>query len=75
MTIRNDDDHKRALARVDALLAARPAVGTDEDRELEGLAVLIDAYEKRRWPIAAPSEEDAIAFRVEQMDRTPRDRR
>ncbi len=46
--IRNDADHKAALARVDELWGA--AEGSEAGDLLEVLAILIDDYERTRWP-------------------------
>lgn len=63
--IRNDDDHRAALGRVDALMAAKP--GTPEFDELDVLATLVEAYERRRHPVRSPTATEAIRFRMEQM--------
>jgi HTH-type transcriptional regulator/antitoxin HigA len=62
--IRTDRDHAKALARVDAIFAARP--NTPEFDELDVLATLIDADEREHHPIDPPSPVEAIRFRMEQ---------
>ena len=47
--IKNDDDHRAALKRIDALWNAE--AGSDEAAELDELATLVDDYESKRWPI------------------------
>jgi antitoxin component HigA of HigAB toxin-antitoxin module len=47
--IQNDKDHAEALATVEELWQAEP--GTPEHDRLEVLAMLVDEYERRRWPI------------------------
>ena len=47
--IRNDDDLTDALRRLDAVWGAAP--GTPEGDELEVLAVLVEDYETRHFPI------------------------
>lgn len=54
--IRSDADHERALAEVRRLWGAEP--GSPEADALEVLAVLIDDYERTRWPI---ERVDAVA--------------
>ena len=49
--IRNDEDHARALHRVETLWDAPE--GSPEADELELLGIVIDAYERRRWPVSA----------------------
>jgi HTH-type transcriptional regulator/antitoxin HigA len=50
--IRTQADHRAALTRIEALWDAKPR--TPEHDELEVLAVLVAAYEERRWPILPP---------------------
>lgn len=55
MKIETDDDHKVALARIDALMSAE--AGTPEADELSALADAVQAYEEVRFPIAPPTAE------------------
>ncbi len=48
--IRNDADHRAALARIEAIWNA--ADGSPEAAELDALATLVEHYEAKRWPIA-----------------------
>ena len=61
--IRTDEDHRAVLAEVDRLWGA--AAGTFEADTLEVLAVLIDEYERRRWPVARGEPVDAITAHME----------
>ena len=56
--IRTDEDHARALRRIERLWNAKP--NSPEEAELDVLATLVDAYEEKRWPIEAPNPVDAI---------------
>lgn len=56
--IASDDEHAVALARVEELMDAR--AGTPDGDELSALVDRVEAYEDKRWPIAAPSP-DALA--------------
>lgn len=69
--IRNEADYKANLARLEALMDAKP--GTAEGDELEILASLIERYEDDRFPIDAPTPLAAIRFRMEQQALSPRD--
>jgi HTH-type transcriptional regulator/antitoxin HigA len=62
--IHSEADHEAALSRIAALWDARP--GSPEHDELEVLAILVSAYEDRRWPILPPDPVDAIKFHMEQ---------
>jgi hypothetical protein len=59
MKIETDEDHKAALARIDALMSAE--AGTPEADELSTLADAVQLYEEVRFPIAPPTAE-VIAF-------------
>jgi HTH-type transcriptional regulator/antitoxin HigA len=53
--IRNDQDHRAALAEIDACWGAPE--GTEKGDKLEVLVALVESYEARRWPI-----EDDVSF-------------
>lgn len=57
--------HQKALRRIEQLWDAKP--GSREERELDALATLVDAYERRSFPIQALSPLDAIRVRCEQL--------
>jgi HTH-type transcriptional regulator/antitoxin HigA len=69
--IRNEADYRAAVARIEALMDARPGSG-DAD-ELDVLATLVDRYEAQRYPIEAPTPVDALLFRMEQAGLSRRD--
>lgn len=71
--LKNDRDHKAALARAEQLVSLDPVVGTEEANELEVLAVLIADYESKYVPMPLPDPLDAIRFRMEQMNLSQRD--
>ena len=53
--IRSEQDHAAALARIELLMDAEP--GTSEADELDVLADLVEHYEKKRFPMAKPTEQ------------------
>ena len=69
--IKTEQDHRAALAEIERLWQAAP--GTAEHDRLEVLAVLVNAYEEARWPIAAGDAVDAIRFQMEQAGYTQAD--
>jgi HTH-type transcriptional regulator/antitoxin HigA len=69
--IKTAAQHKAALRRIDRLMDA--AAGTAAGAELEVLAILVEKYERERFPIAPPSPVEAIRFRMEQMGYTQAD--
>jgi len=56
--IRNDRDHKAALAEIDACWGA--AEGTEKADKLDVLLALVDIYEAKRWPIETDESFDPI---------------
>jgi HTH-type transcriptional regulator / antitoxin HigA len=61
----DEKTHSKALRRIEALWNA--AAGSKQEAELDALATLLDAYERKRWPISPPSPVDAIKVRMEQL--------
>jgi HTH-type transcriptional regulator/antitoxin HigA len=55
--IHSEDDYVESLARIDALMDAKP--GTPQGDELDILATLVEAYEESRYPVEAP---DPVEF-------------
>jgi HTH-type transcriptional regulator/antitoxin HigA len=56
--IRTDEDHRAALAEIEAYWGAPE--GTEEGDKLDVLLALVDAYEERRWPIDLDENFDPI---------------
>ena len=65
--LKTPEEHAAALERLEGLMMLDPNEGSAEADELEILGLLIDTYEKRHFPIKAPSATEAIRFRMEQM--------
>jgi len=71
--IHNDKEHADALAALDRLMEIDPEPGTPEADELQLLALVIEDYERERFPIGLPDAVDAIRFRMDQQGLTRRD--
>src|SRR5580704_17181174 len=56
--IRTDEDHRAALAEIEACWGA--AEGTEEGDKLDVLFALVEAYEEKRWPIDLDENFDPI---------------
>jgi HTH-type transcriptional regulator / antitoxin HigA len=69
--IRNAADYRSALAQAELLWEADP--GTPEGDHVEVLTTLIEDYEARHHPIAAPDPVAAVLFMTEQMGLSRRD--
>lgn len=63
--IKTEADYIEALSRLEILFDAK--VGTPESDEADIIAILIDEYEKRNYPITAPDPIEAIKIRMEEM--------
>lgn len=71
--IRTRADYKAALREVSASFDNPPKPGTPEGDRFEILLTLLEAYEARHYPIDLPDPVEAIKFRMEQGDLTPKD--
>lgn len=71
--IRTEAEHKEALSIASAFFENPPVVGTPDGDHFEVLLMLIEAYEQKQYPIAAPDPIEAIKFRMEQSGLTPKD--
>ena len=71
--IRTRADHKAALEEIAALMQADPKPRTPEGDRLDVLATLVEAYERKQFPIDPPDPVEAIKFRMEQQGLTARD--
>jgi HTH-type transcriptional regulator/antitoxin HigA len=71
--IHDDEGHAEALAALDRLLDLDPQPRSAEADDLQLLALVIETYEKARWPIDLPDPVDAIRFRMDQQGLTRRD--
>lgn len=71
--IKSAKEHAKALKKLENLMASNPAEGSPEAEELELLAVFIEYYEDKMYPIPIPDPIEAIKFRMEQMGLTRKD--
>lgn len=63
--IKTKKDYTAALERLEMIFDAKP--GSAEGDELEVLGILIDKYEKEKYPIDYPDPIEAIKFRMDQL--------
>jgi HTH-type transcriptional regulator/antitoxin HigA len=66
--ITNDEDHTRALKEAEALWDAPE--GSVASHELDALATLIDAYERKRWPIQPSDPIEILEYAMKEMGRS-----
>ena len=69
--IKTEKQYHEALARVEALMDAKP--GSSKEEELELWSLLVEQYEAAHFPIELPDPVEAIKFRMEQEGLTARD--
>ncbi len=69
--IRNDNDHRAALAQIEACWAAPE--GTAKGDRLSVLLALVEIYEEKRWPIEIGENFDPIdvlSYAIEELGHT-----
>ncbi len=69
--IRTKSDYRVALKDIEGLMTAK--ANTPEGDRLDVLATLVEAYERRHFPLDLPDAVDAIKFRMEQAGLTVKD--
>jgi HTH-type transcriptional regulator/antitoxin HigA len=66
-------DYKKALQRIDALIALNPKKGTSAYDELDVVGTLVAAYEDIHFPIDAPDPVEAVKYAMEEEGLKPKD--
>src|SRR5690349_24645803 len=69
--IRTKADYRATLKEVETLMHAEP--GTAQGERPDVLATLVEAYERKHFPMDLPDPVDAIKFRMEQLGLGPKD--
>ena len=69
--IKTDADYRTALKEVESLMMAEP--NTPEGEKLDILVTLIEAYERKHFPLDLPDPVEAIKFEMEQKGLTIKD--
>jgi HTH-type transcriptional regulator / antitoxin HigA len=62
--IKTDADYRAALKEIESLMMAAP--DTPEGEKLDVLVTLVEAYEKKHYPLELPDPVEAIKFEMEQ---------
>lgn len=71
--IKTQRNYDVALSRLSALMDQEFAPGSNEEAELELLALVIEAYERSKVPPPIPDPIEAILFRMDQQKLNPKD--
>jgi HTH-type transcriptional regulator/antitoxin HigA len=69
--IKTKADYRAALREIEKLMTA--GAGTPEGERLDVLATLVEAYERKHFPMDLPDPVEAIKFRMEQSGLSPKD--
>ena len=69
--IRNDDDLKRVLRRLESIFQAEEQTPQADERDV--LMTLVEAYENKHYDFGPADPVEAIKFRMEQQGLTARD--
>jgi len=69
--IKTDADYRAALKTIETLMMA--AADTPEGEKLDVLVTLLEAYERKHYPLDLPDPVEAIKFEMEQKDLTAKD--
>lgn len=63
--LRTEADYDTALEEIEGYFESEPKPGTPEADRFDLLALIIEDYERKRWPIDPPETVDAIRYRME----------
>lgn len=66
--IKSAKDYREALRQIESLMHAK--ANTPEGDRLDVLVTLVEAYERRHYPMDLPDAVEAIKFRMEQQGLT-----
>ena len=69
--VKTDADYRAALQEIETLMMARP--DSPEGEKLDILATLVEAYERKHFPLELPDPVAAIRFEMEQKGLTAKD--
>ena len=69
--IKSQRDYRRALKEIEGLMAAKR--NTPEGDRLDVLVTLVEAWERKRYPLDLPDPVEAIKYHMDQSGLAPRD--
>ena len=69
--IKTNTDYRATLTEIEGLMMAAP--GSPEGEKLDVLVTLVEAYERRHYPLDLPDPVEAIKFEMEQKGLTVKD--
>lgn len=66
--IRTEQQYEEYFERIQQLISLSPQLGSKQSDELEVLSILVEDYEKQKYPVEAPDPVDAILFRMSEKN-------
>src|SRR5258706_6633836 len=66
--VKTEPQYLEYMARIEELVMLDPAPESSEGEELELLSALVEAYERKEFPIDKPDPVDAVLFRMHEQD-------
>ena len=63
--IRTETEYDEALEEIERYFENEPKPGTPQADRFDLLALIVEDYERKRWPIEPPEAIDAIRYRME----------
>jgi HTH-type transcriptional regulator/antitoxin HigA len=69
--IKTEADYRATLKEIESLMDARP--NTTKGDRLDVLTTLVEAYERKRFPLDLPDAVSVLKFEMEQKNLTARD--
>ena len=63
--LRSERDYEAALDEIELYFESTPKLGTPAADRFDLLALVVEDYERRRWPIEPPDPVEAIRWRME----------
>ena len=71
--IKSTEEYEAAMARLSALMSLNPKANSQEENELELLALVIEDFERQTVPPIKPDPIESILFRMDQMKLSRKD--
>ena len=71
--IRTETEYDEVLEEIERYFENEPKPGTPEADRFDLLALIVEDYERKRWPIDLPGTIDAIRYRMETAGYTQAD--
>jgi HTH-type transcriptional regulator/antitoxin HigA len=69
--IKTKADYQATLKEIESLMVAK--ANSPEGERLDVLVTLVEAYEKKKFPLEIPDPVEAIKFQMDQQGLTPKD--